>query len=104
MMLVRVNPMKQIHIITITYTAPAEIVDQVRSRHRTFLDRGYEKGLFIASGPNGLYNGGVILASGNLEEIKVLLQEDPFITEKVASYSYHSFDPVKHAKAFSAFV
>ncbi|MDA0911481.1 MAG: YciI family protein [Proteobacteria bacterium] len=96
--------MKQTHIITITYTAPAEIIDQVRPRHRTFLDRGYEQGLFIASGPNSLRNGGVILASGDLNEIKALLQEDPFITEKVASYSYHSFDPVKHAEAFKAFI
>ncbi len=92
--------MKQTHIITITYASPTEVIDQVRAKHRSFLDRGYEKGLFIASGPNSSRNGGVILASGDLDEIKTLLQEDPFITEKVASYSYHSFDPVKHAEAF----
>lgn len=96
--------MKQTHIITITYTASSAVIDQVRIKHREFLDRGYEQGLFIASGPNSLRNGGVILASGDLDEIKALLQEDPFITEKVATYNYHSFEPVKHAQAFSAFI
>ncbi len=103
-MLTQVKSMKQTHIITITYTASTDMIDQVRPRHRSFLDRGYEQGLFIASGPNSSRNGGVILASGDLDEIKALLQEDPFITEKVASYSYHSFDPVKHAEAFKAFI
>ena len=96
--------MKQTHIITINYTAPLEAVEKIREKHRNFLDRGYALGLFIASGPNNLRTGGIILAYGNLDEIKALLQEDPFITEKVASYSYHSFDPVKHAKAFEAFI
>ena len=96
--------MKQTHIITISYTADAEAVDQVRAEHRKFLDQGYKRGLFIASGPNSDKNGGVILASGDLDEIKTLLKEDPFALKPVATYSYQSFNPVKHALEYQAFI
>ncbi len=96
--------MKPTHIITISYTASSEMIDLIRPKHREFLDRGYAQGLFIASGPNSARNGGVILASGELDVIKALLQEDPFLVEDVATYSYHSFSPVKHAEAYAAFI
>ncbi len=96
--------MKQTHIIIITYTQPTHIIDEIRPKHRKFLDRGYEAGLFIASGPNSDKNGGVILASGDLNEIKQLIKQDPFVIENVASYSYHSFDPVKYATAYQVFI
>ena len=96
--------MKQIHIIILTYIKPTEVINELRLLHREFLDIGYKQNLFIASGPNSNKTGGVILACGELSEIKALLQKDPFQSQKAAEYVYHSFDPVKHAQAFKHFI
>ncbi|ADA79011.1 hypothetical protein DR79_1911 [Francisella tularensis] len=52
----------QIHIIDIHYLATQEEIAKVRPLHRDFLDIGYNKGIFIASGPKTSKTGGIIIA------------------------------------------
>lgn len=60
------------------------------------MDSGYKNSIFIASGPKADRTGGVILAKGDLEEIKVFIKNDPFHSENIATYSFSSFDAVKY--------
>ena len=85
-----------IHIIDLQYLVNEEEVAKVRPAHREFLDSGYENGIFIASGPKSDKTGGVILAKGNLEEIKLFIKNDPFYIHNTAKYSFSSFDAVEH--------
>ena len=85
-----------IHIIDLHYLVNEDEVTEVRPAHRKFLDRGYENGMFIASGPKADKTGGVILAKGDISEIKAFIKNDPFYSNHIARYSFNSFDAVKH--------
>jgi uncharacterized protein YciI len=68
----------EIHIINLEYLVAEEEVARIRPAHREFLDIGYTKGIFIASGPKSTKTGGVILASANINEIQEFVKNDPF--------------------------
>lgn len=87
----------QIHIIDLHYLVDENEVAKIRPSHRDFLDVGYKKGILLASGPKIPKTGGVILAIGNIEEIKEFIKNDPFYINNIAKYSFSSFDAVKHA-------
>ncbi len=85
-----------IHIVHLHYQQPLSEVEKHVGNHRKFLDRGYASGLFLASGPLDPKTGGIILATGDLKDVKKLLEEDPYYTNDIAAYEYMSFNPVKH--------
>ncbi|MED7818367.1 MULTISPECIES: YciI family protein [unclassified Francisella] len=85
-----------IHIIDLQYLVEESEVAKIRPSHRDFLDIGYNKGIFLASGPKIPKTGGVILALGNIDEIKEFIKNDPFYINNIAKYSFSSFDAVKH--------
>ncbi|QIW10548.1 YciI family protein [Francisella sp. LA112445] len=86
-----------IHIINLEYLVEESEVAKIRPAHRNFLDIGYKKGILLASGPKIPKTGGVILATGDFEEIKDFIKNDPFYINNIAAYSFSSFDAVKHA-------
>jgi len=85
-----------IHIIDLHYLVNEDEVAKIRPAHREFLDSGYENGTFIASGPKADKTGGVILAKGDIDRIKILIKNDHFFINKIAKYTFSSFDAVKH--------
>ncbi len=88
----------QIHIIDLKYLVNEDKVAAVRPLHREFLDIGYEKGILLASGHKSDKTGGIILAKGDIEDIKKFIENDPFYTSNIAQYSFNTFDAVKHIK------
>lgn len=85
-----------IHIVNLEYLVSEQDVAKIRPSHRDFLDTGYSKGIFIASGPKSTKDGGIILAIGNLDEIKTFVKDDPFYIQNIAKYRFSSFEAVKH--------
>lgn len=74
-------------IVLLSYTAPLERIDAVTADHRRWLDACYERGLFLASGPQMPRTGGAILAHGlGRQALEALLAEDPFAMAGVAEY------------------
>jgi uncharacterized protein YciI len=72
-------------IVTLTYLKPVEDVDALMHDHVEWLERGYEEGLFIASGRRVPRTGGVILArSGDEQALRANLARDPFIVHGAA--------------------
>lgn len=92
----------KIHIIELRYIKSEDEISRVRPAHREFLDIGYKNKLFLASGPKEDKTGGIILAVGDINEIKELLKDDPFHKEEVAEYSFTSFDAVKSASEIAS--
>ncbi len=88
----------QIHIINLKYLVNEDKVASIRPLHREFLDIGYDKGILLASGPKLDKTGGIILAKGNIEDVKKFIENDPFYTNNIAQYSFNTFDAVKHIK------
>lgn len=89
-------------VIILSYTKPIEVIDALRPSHLEFLDRYYEKDIFLASGRQKPLKGGVILAAGVTKaELEQIITEDPFYTEKVATFEIVEFTPAKVNKNIS---
>lgn len=84
-------------LIEITYTAPLAAIDATLSAHREFLQRGYDSGHLLMSGPMTPRVGGVVIARApSSEELERFFNEDPFRVQKLARYRIVEFTPVKH--------
>ncbi|MEP6505759.1 MAG: YciI family protein [Betaproteobacteria bacterium] len=85
-------------IVTLTYLKPVEEIDALMHDHVEWLKKGYEHGLFIASGRRVPRTGGVILArSGDEQALRDTLARDPFVIHAVAR-----FDLVEFAASMTA--
>lgn len=84
-------------LIEVTYTAPAEKIDAVLADHRAFLQKGYDQGLLLMSGPQNPRTGGIIIGRAeSMEAIQAYFAQDPYALEKVATHRFVEFNPVKH--------
>jgi len=92
-------------IIQLTYKASIEEVDKYLVSHREFLDIGYHKNYFIASGPQNPRTGGIILSSlKDRTELEKFLKDDPFFIHGIAEYEIIEFLPVKFHPDFERFI
>ena len=68
------------------------------TRHRTFLQEGYDRGHFLLSGPHIPPTGGVLIARAeSLDDLKELLKDEPFTKANVMRFkSITEFNPVQH--------
>ncbi len=91
--------------ILVHYKKPLAVVDQHLAAHRTFLETGYQKNYFVASGPRNPRTGGVILSQlTDRKKLDDILKEDPFIISDIADYEVIEFTPVKYHPHFAAFI
>lgn len=92
-------------IILITYTKPLEMIDDYVAAHRAFLDVGYHKNIFVASGPQNPRTGGVIISQlTDRNQLESILKDDPFLIHELATYTIIEFSPVKYHQDFALFV
>jgi len=77
-----------VFIVLLAYVKPINLVDAHLSAHREFLQRNYETGAFLLSGPKEPRTGGVILVNlDSHEELQAILAEDPFHRYEIAEYT-----------------
>ncbi|WP_223067542.1 YciI family protein [Paenibacillus caui] len=83
-------------IISLKYKAAIEKVNETRDEHIKFLDKYYEKSVFLASGPKVPRNGGVIIADQvSKDELEQIIKEDPFWIKQIADYEIIEFIATK---------
>ncbi len=84
-------------IVSITYKVPLKTVDHHLPAHIDFLDRYFEKGIFLFAGPQVPRAGGIIFAKAETkEQLEKILTEDPFHTEDVANFEVTEMNPRKY--------
>lgn len=92
-------------IVFITYKKPIETIDHFLSEHRAYLDLGYQKNYFIASGPQNPRTGGIILSQlESRDHLMEIIKQDPFYKHELATYELIEFSPVKYHHDFAPFV
>jgi uncharacterized protein YciI len=66
--------------------------------HRAFLQRGYDEGVFLFSGPHIPAEGGFLVARAkSRQDLDQLLSGEPFVREGKMRFSrITEFDPVQH--------
>lgn len=85
-------------VVIITYTEPLERVQEFVPEHRAWLDRCYEAGELLASGPQSPWVGGVLLAKAeDRAALEAVLAGDPFKKAGVATYELVEFTLTKSA-------
>lgn len=85
-------------VLDIEYIVPLEKAEPWLEEHMAFINKYYEKGFFLASGPKVPRTGGIILASSDTrEKIEALLNDDPFVAHAIARYSVTEFHPRRTA-------
>ena len=88
--------MKKLFVILLNYIVPLDVIDSYRVDHLKFLDRYYEKGVFIISGPQNPRTGGVIFARcSDKVSLEKICSGDPFALHKLATYEIIEFNPTK---------
>lgn len=79
-------------IIDLNYIVPLEELDSHMAEHVKYLNKYYEKNLFIVSGRKVPRTGGVILALANSkDELEKIIQEDPFYKHELAEFTITEF-------------
>lgn len=92
-------------IVELTYKKPLEVVEKFLAEHRAYLEQGYQKHCFIASGPQNPRIGGIILSQlKDRKELETILKNDPFTLHDIVDYKIIEFTPVKHHPDFEKFI
>ncbi len=83
-------------IVEATYLAPIEVIREAYPRHREWLQKGYDAGLFLCSGPQDPPVGGFLVARAESRDALVaMFAEEPFNLEKLANFKFTEFQAVK---------
>jgi len=80
------------------YLVPFEELSELVPKHREFLQKGYDTGSFLVSGPQIPARGGFLVARAeSLAKLEELLAEEPFTKAKKMRFSrITEFNPVQH--------
>jgi uncharacterized protein YciI len=90
------------YVVSLTYQASLEAIDDALEAHRQFLDEHFAAGVFIAAGPKVPREGGVILATGiEREKLDVILATDPFAVQGLAVYTVTEFKATRVAQGIN---
>jgi len=91
--------------LLLKYIKPLEEVEKDLERHIQYLDKYYSLQKFIFSGRRNPRTGGVILCNAqDIDEVRAIINEDPFYINKIAEYEIVEFTPTKYADGFKYFV
>lgn len=91
--------MSIIYVVVLTYVKPLEEVDSQIPAHVEWLKKGYEDGVFLASGRRIPRNGGVILAKcDSIEALEERLHQDPFQKLNIAKVDIIPFEASMRAQ------
>lgn len=92
-------------IIIIHYKVTSEKINEIRPRHRQFLEKAYEQEVALFSGPQVSGKGGIVAARGKtIEEVEKFFGDDPYIKEKAAKYQFIEFQPGHYQKCLENWI
>jgi uncharacterized protein YciI len=89
--------MTRLFVLDLHYVGELSEIDALLEPHRDYLARGYDAGVFLASGRKEPRTGGIILATGDRASIEAVVRTDPFAVHGVATYEITEFLPTMTA-------
>ena len=79
-------------IIDLNYIVPVEELDKHMDAHVQYLQKYFDKKVFVTAGRKVPRTGGIILALADTkEDVQKIITEDPFYTHKLAEISITQF-------------
>ena len=93
------------YLLILSYKKGLDVVEKHLEAHNVYLNKYYQQGNFIASGRRNPRIGGVIICrANNIEEVQILICEDPFYKFEIADYKIIEFEPTKYVEGFEQFI
>jgi uncharacterized protein YciI len=90
-------------VVTLTYVAGLDQIDEAMKRHMAYIRRGYADGFFVVSGRQVPRVGGVIIAKGlERDALEARVAEDPFVSEGLAEATIVEFNASQTAPGLDA--
>jgi len=92
-------------VVLLKYKKPMAELEKYLQAHRDLLQKYYDKGQLVCSGPQIPREGGVVISNAQKrEDVARIIEEDPFYLNDICDYTIIEFDPVKFAKGFESFI
>jgi uncharacterized protein YciI len=93
------------YILFINPTKSPQALAPVFPAHSEFLERYCKAGKFILTGGLTARPAGMVLANVNSgDELKAMLEEDPFVREQVAEYEVIEFKPSRYHESLASLI
>ena len=90
-------------VIELIYRAALADIDAHMAAHVAFLNKYYDAGNFLVSGRKIPRTGGVIVAIADSEQqIEAIIQNDPFVAQRLADYRIMQFRASQRATDLQA--
>ena len=87
----------QTYVVILSYKVPLERIMETVPEHRSYLDEFYEQGRILFSGIQSPPKGGVIIMKAKDEdEVRQLIEGDPFYQQGLADYETITFEVRRH--------
>ncbi len=97
--------MKNLFCILVTYTKPIGEIEQILGEHRAYLQKGYDAGVLLVSGPQNPKVGGCIIGRFvDKDHAEAFTHNDPYYLNNAATYEIIEFSPVLHSPLIKTFV
>lgn len=94
---------KQLFLIQLTYIKELDEIDNLMKIHVAYLKKYYKLNKFIVSGRQVPRKGGIILCyADTLNEVKTIINEDPFMIHSAARYKIIPFLTSMYSKSFGS--
>lgn len=87
-----------IHVLTLTYVQPADVIDQTRPAHAAWVKQHVDTGLLLLAGRQESGAGGVLITSDVDPSVADdLVATDPYQIAGLVSYQRSSFNATQRA-------
>lgn len=81
------------YLLNVSYIKPEEQVAPHREGHKDWVQKYFDEGTFLMSGPKKSKLGGVVLVKSiGKDLLKKIIAEDPYVEADVAEYQILDFD------------
>ncbi len=83
-------------VVLLKFAADKARAGEFMDAHKAWITRGFDDGVFLMAGSLQPQLGGAIMAHNtSLPDLKVRVNEDPFVTENIVSAEIHEITPAK---------
>ncbi|MFC0601458.1 YciI family protein [Streptomyces palmae] len=80
-------------LITLTYIAPLDVIDELKEAHYTNPDGLFARGMVRLAGRLEPRTGGLMVVEGDRAEVEAALASDPFVARGAATAEIVEFHP-----------
>ncbi len=83
-------------VVLLKFAADKARAGEFMDAHKAWIKRGFDDGVFLMAGSLQPQLGGAIMAHNtSLPDLKIRVNEDPFVAENIVSAEIHEITPAK---------